>query len=123
MSQGVGTVTRARAGVYLSVAAVAVLLTSLLPTTTRAATTITLAPVADAHVAPAAPSNNYGSTNPLRTREGAGTTTDPTYRAYLKFDVSSLAGQTIQSVTLRLFVPSDPTPNVQNVFRVADSGW
>ena len=115
--------TRARAGIYVSVAAVAVLLTTLLPPTTRAATTVTLTPIADAHVAPAAPGNNYGATNPLRTREGSGTTTDPTYRAYLKFDVSSVAGQTIQSVTLRLFVPSDPTPNVQNVFRVADSGW
>ena len=123
MSQGVGTVTRARAGIYLSLAAVAVLLTSLLPTTTRAATTVTLVPVADAHVAPAAPNNNYGATNPLRTREGGGTTTDPTYRAYLKFDVSSLAGQNIQSATLRLFVPSDPTPNVQSVYRVTDSSW
>ncbi|HSL77401.1 MAG TPA: DNRLRE domain-containing protein, partial [Candidatus Limnocylindrales bacterium] len=115
--------SRARASLYLSLAAMAVVVASLLPTATSAATTITLNPVADAHVAPAAPGNNYGSTNPLRTREGTGTTSDPAYRAYLKFDVSSLAGQTIQSVTLRLFVPSDPTPNVQNVYRVPDSGW
>ena len=115
--------SRARAGLYLSSAATAVVLASLLPTATSAATTITLNPVADAHVAPAVPSSNYGATNPLRTREGAGTSSDPAYRAYLKFDVSSLAGQTIESVTLRLFVPSDPTPNVQNVYRVADSTW
>ncbi|HEX7346877.1 MAG TPA: DNRLRE domain-containing protein, partial [Candidatus Limnocylindrales bacterium] len=104
-------------------AAIAVVLASFLPTATSAATTITLNPVADAHVAPAAPNNNYGATNPLRTREGTGTTSDPAYRAYLKFDVGSLAGKTIQSVTLRLFVPADPTPNVQNVYPVSDSSW
>ena len=114
---------RTRAGIYVTTVAALVVLAGLLPAGTSAATSVTLTPVADAHVAVASPTNNYGSTNPLRTREGAGTSTDPTYRAYLKFDVSGLAGKTIQSVTLRLFVPSDPTPNVQNVFRVTDSTW
>ena len=115
--------SRARASLYVATVAALVVLAGLLPAGTSAATTLTLTPVADAHVAVAAPTNNYGSTNPLRTREGAGISTDPTYRAYLKFDVSGLAGKTIQSVTLRLFVPSDPTPNAQNVFRVNDSTW
>ncbi|HEY7703026.1 MAG TPA: DNRLRE domain-containing protein, partial [Candidatus Limnocylindrales bacterium] len=114
--------TRARATIYVSVTALVVLLTALLPTATSASTTITLTPVADAHVAVAAPNNNYGATTPIRTREGGGTSSDPTYRSYLKFDVSGLAGQTIESVTLRLFA-TDASPNAQGVFNVANSGW
>ena len=80
---GGGVVTRARAGIYIPLAAVAVLLASVLPTTTSAATTLTFTAVADGQVALASPGSTYGTTTSMRTREGAGTSSDPTYRSYL----------------------------------------
>ena len=70
-----GELARTRAGIYVTTVAALVVLAGLLPAGTSAATSVTLTPVADAHVAVASPTNNYGSTNPLRTREGAGTST------------------------------------------------
>ena len=119
---GGGVVTRARAGIYIAFAAVAVLLASVLPTTTSAATTLTFTAVADGQVALASPGSTYGTTTSMRTREGAGTSSDPTYRSYLRFDVSGVAGQTIQSVTLRLFA-TDASPNGQGVHRVPNPNW
>ena len=46
---------RARAGIYVTTVAALVVLAGLLPAGTSAATTLTLTPVADAHVAAAAP--------------------------------------------------------------------
>src|SRR5262245_24126261 len=120
--RGRGLLIRARAGGYPLVATVFVLLSGLLPAGTDAATTLIFNPIADAHVAVAAPNNNYGSVATLRTRESAGTTSDPTYRAYLMFDVSGLSGMTMTSVTLRLY-STDESPNGQGIHRVASTSW
>ena len=91
-----------------------------MPGVVRAATTVTFVPAADAQVYSSHLTTNYGSLTTLRTREGAGTSTDPTYRSYLRFDVAGVSGQ-ITAVTLRLSA-SDPSTNGQGVYAVAP-GW
>ena len=91
-----------------------------MPGVVRAATTVTFVPAADAQVYSSHLTTNYGSLTTLRTREGAGTSTDPTYRSYLRFDVAGVSGQ-VTAVTLRLSA-SDPSSNGQGVYAVAP-GW
>ena len=74
------------------------------PRSTRPATTLSFVPVADAQVNSGTPTGNYGSLATIRTREATGTPTDPTYRSFLTFNVSGVGGQSITSVTLRLYV-------------------
>ena len=69
-------------------------------------TTITLYPVADSHVNSGSVNSNYGTLNPIRTREDA-TLANPTYRPYYQFNVPAFSG-TVQSVKLRLFVTRPP---------------
>ena len=113
--------TLARSRLATIVAAVALASVGLgVPGAVRAATTVTFVPVADAQVYSSHLTTNYGSLTTLRTREGAGTSTDPTYRSYLRFDVAGVSGQ-VTAVTLRLSA-SDPSPNGQGVYAVAP-GW
>ncbi len=86
----------------------------------RADTTLSFQPVADAQVYSSHLTTNYGTLTTLRTREGAGTSSDPTYRTYLRFDVSGVSGA-VTGVTLRLSA-SDPSSNAQGVYAVA-AGW
>ena len=90
-------------------------------TVTGSETTVTLTPTADAHVTTSNSGANYGAVTTLKVREGDGSTTNPTYHAYLKFDTSGISG-TVSAVTLRLFV-TDAAASVVSVYVVPDSGW
>ncbi len=84
-------------------------------------TTITLNPVADAQVnsATASVDKNFGTTNPMRTREDP--TTPNTYRPYYQFNVPTFSG-TVQSVKLRLYVTTASSAMTQSVYLVGN-GW
>jgi hypothetical protein len=82
---------------------------------------LTFNPVADAHVGSSNVNGNYGALTTLKVRDGDASTTNPNYRGYLKFNVSGVSGA-VSSVKLRLYV-TDPSPNLESVFLVADNGW
>jgi PKD repeat protein len=82
--------------------------------------TLNFNPVADALVKSSAPTGNYGTLTTIQVRLGDGSTTNPNYYGYLKFNVSGLSGAP-SSVTLRLFV-TDATKNGVSVNAV-DSSW
>ena len=82
---------------------------------------MTLNSIADAHVSSSNLTGNYGTLTTMKVREGDGSSTNPTYRGYLKFDVSGVTG-TVSAVTLRLYV-TDPSANIESVFVVADNTW
>jgi len=84
-------------------------------------TTITLNPVADAQVnsATANVDKNFGTTNPMRTREDPATPN--TYRPYYQFNVPTFSG-TVQSVKLRLYVTTASSAMTQSVYLVGN-GW
>ena len=90
------------------------------PADVQADTTLTFQATADAQVYSSNTSSNYGTLATLRTREGSGTSSDPVYRTYLRFDVSGLSGP-VTGVSLRLSV-SDASVNTQGVYAVA-GGW
>ncbi len=83
-------------------------------------TTLTLNPVADSHVNSSSTTTNYGTLNPIRTREDA-TLATPTYRPYYQFNVPAFSG-TVQSVKLRLFVTTASSAMTQSVYLVGN-GW
>jgi PKD repeat protein len=80
---------------------------------------LAFAPAADSYVASSTPSGNYGTKGTLRAKFGG--TTSETYRSYLRFSVSGLAGP-VEDAKLRLYV-SDPANNGGNVYTVADNTW
>ncbi len=80
-------------------------------------TTTTLNPVADSQVQSGSVNGNYGTLTPFRTREGS----DPIYRLFFKFDLSSVSG-TVQSAKLRLFVTT-PAASNQTAYAVSDTTW
>ncbi len=82
---------------------------------TGMATSVTIAPDADAHVTTYNTSKNYGALTTLRVREDATTTT---YRSYLKFTVSGVTS--VRSAKLRLYV-TDPSPDGGQVYPVANT--
>jgi PKD repeat protein len=88
---------------------------------TSSETTLTLNPTADSYVSSSNLTGNYGTLTTMKVREGDGSSANPNYRTYLKFDVSGISG-TVSAVTLRLFV-TDPSANTESVFVVGDSGW
>ena len=90
-------------------------------TVTASNVTVTLNPIADAHVSSSNLVGNYGTLTTMKVREGDGSSANPNYRAYLKFDVSGVSG-TVSAVTLRVFI-TDPSANLESVFVVADSSW
>ncbi len=61
-------------------------------------TSLKLKPVADTYVNSASPSTNYGRATSL------GADASPVQLSYLKFDLTSLAGKTVSSAKLRLYV-------------------
>ncbi len=84
-------------------------------------TTITLNPVADAHInsATANVTKNYGTLNPIRTREDPATPNS--YRPYFQFNVPALSGS-VSSVKLRVFVTTGSSSVTQSVYLVGN-GW
>ena len=62
---------------------------------------LTFTPAHDTQVKSSSPTSTYGSNTTFRVRSG-----DPTYNAYLKFDVSGISGIVV-SAKLRLFVNDD----------------
>ena len=84
-------------------------------------TTVTLAAVADARVAQASPTTNYGTATTLQADLDATAQT----QSYLKFTVSGLSG-TVSSAKLRLWTTTgstSPTTNGPAVYAVDDSSW
>jgi PKD repeat protein len=78
--------------------------------------TLVLAPAADARIAKAYPSSNYGADSTLRVRlDSSGD-----HQSYLRFSVSGITG-TVTSVKLRLHC-SDASPGGGTVY-VASSAW
>jgi len=65
----------------------------------------TFAPTADAFVSASSPSSNYGTSTKLYT-DGS-----PTFRSYVRFDLSGLAGQVVTSATLRLYAATAGAPD------------
>jgi hypothetical protein len=65
-------------------------------------TTVVFTPVADAYVDEAAPSSNFGTKTLLLTDQG------PTQQAYLRFDVSGVAGA-VKSAKLRIYATNGST--------------
>ncbi len=80
-------------------------------------TTVSLEPIADTYVDGANPGTSYGTTSVLRVD---GNTQMKT--AFLKFDLSSLAGKTITDAKLRIFV-NDPSNGTQALKVVEDNSW
>ena len=80
-------------------------------------TTSTFAPTADAYVAEATSSTNFGTSTTLRVDAG----TDPDVESYIRFPVTGLTGS-IQSAKLRLWVGTDTTANGPAVYTTA-STW
>jgi chitodextrinase len=76
--------------------------------------THTFGPVADARVEAATPSTNFGTATLI------GTDFSPDVDAYIKFDVSGLAG-TVQSARLRLYAPNGSLDGP--AVHAAGSGW
>jgi PKD repeat protein len=115
-------VARARASFSITVVAVALLLSGLFPPAAVAATTLTFTPIADSQVNSGSLNGNYGTLTSFRTRQGDGTSTNPIYRSYVKFDINGVTGSTVTSVTLRLFV-TDQSSSSQTVHVVPDTAW
>ena len=80
-------------------------------------TLATLNPVADTYVNSANPGSNYGSSTQLKVG-GSGLV----QTAYLKFDLLSLAGETVTSATLRLWVYNGAT-GTYSLHPLSDTSW
>jgi hypothetical protein len=81
---------------------------------TNPPSTLSFAPVHDAHANSGSPTSSYGSLNTLRIRNNTAS-----YTSYLKFDVSGL-GAPVQRAVLRLFV-TDDSPDGGTVYLVSNS--
>ncbi|MBT2514121.1 phytase [Arthrobacter sp. ISL-30] len=79
--------------------------------------TETLAPTADAYVSSAAQTTNYGTAPKLVVDNS------PVENAYLKFDLSGLAGKTIVSAKLQLRATTSGSTGTQNVRLVTEDMW
>jgi PKD repeat protein len=92
--------------------------------TTPAPGALTVGARDDAQVKSTSASTNYGSLATLRVRE-ATTSTDSTYRSYLRFQVSGLTG-TVSDVRLQLKVDAgsgSDGPDSGDVYLVSDASW
>jgi len=87
------------------------------PTTPTPSGSVVLKPVADTHADSTAPNNNYGATVSMQT-DG-----NPIKISYMRFDLSSLAGQTITNARLRLKTADNPSEGTQDLKTVTDSSW
>ncbi len=80
--------------------------------------TVTFAPVADARVKSTSPSNNYGTSDRLRVRDGG--PNDDTYESYLKFDLTGIGATPLGSALLRLYV-TDGSSDGGTLFGVSNN--
>jgi large repetitive protein len=96
--------------------------TKALSITIANSTTVTLYPSKDTYVLSAGSGNNYENQGYIRVGYYAGSGSD-NYRTLLQFDLSSLAGKTIDSATLRLNCQAEDYDNsiTTNVYRVTGS--
>jgi len=78
---------------------------------------LTFAPVADARVAQASPTTNYGAQTNLQ----AGAATGSAQNSYLRFNVSGIT-QPVQSVKLRVYCTTNATNNGPAAY-LADNTW
>ncbi|MFF2346171.1 Ig-like domain-containing protein [Pseudarthrobacter sp. NPDC058119] len=79
--------------------------------------TVTLTATADTYVSSGAAGTNYGTSTML------GVDNSPVEVAYLKFDLTPYAGNTIQSATLQLVSAGSGSTGKQNVKLIADDNW
>lgn len=85
---------------------------------TLAATQVNLLPTADAYVEAANPTKNFGSSDILEADLGE------TRIVYMKFNLTSLANQTIQNAKLKVFVVNPaPSTSTQNIRLVTNTSW
>jgi beta-mannanase len=83
---------------------------------------VTLLSNADTYVTKNTPTVTHGSEAGVYIDGGNSTFGDNINNAYLKFDLSTLAGKNISSAKLRLFV-TNPTTQTQAVMGVTDNNW
>jgi hypothetical protein len=83
---------------------------------------VSFLPQADTYVSKNAPNSSYGSGTTVYIDGGNSVFGDNINNGYLKFDLSPLAGKTISSAKLRLFV-TNPSSQAQSIKSVADGGW
>lgn len=86
------------------------------PVSRAAIQTVSFTPVADAFVNSRSPSSNYGQSSSLNV-DGS-----PLKRTFLKFDLSGLSGQQIDSIRLRLYT-TDASADGGEVYAMADTSW
>ena len=79
--------------------------------------TVTLTATADSYVSAGATGTNYGTSTLL------GVDNSPVEVAYLKFDLSTYAGRTLQSATLQLRSAGSGSTGRQNVKLAPSDGW
>ena len=77
---------------------------------------VTLNPIADAYVVAHSRHANFGSSTDLRVNGS------PVEMTYMKFDVSSLLGMSIERARLRIFV-TDPSASEQALKLLPDTSW
>lgn len=87
------------------------------PTPTPNVQTYTLNPIADSYVSSKSSNKNYGTTNILNV-DG-----NPVNIAYLKFDLTPLAGKRIISANLRIRTSTDTSTNQQRIKSVSNTTW
>ena len=87
------------------------------PTTGAPGNTLTFTPVADARVAEAAPTTNYGAQTNLQANAASGAI----QHSFIRFNVSGISG-TIQSVKLRVYCTTNATNNGPAAY-LADNNW
>jgi hypothetical protein len=84
-------------------------------------TAVTLNPVADTYISSSSPTSTAGGTSTELWSDIAGSTT-----AFLRFDLSSLAGRTVTSATLRLETSAESWAGstvAHNIHYVNDNAW
>jgi hypothetical protein len=79
--------------------------------------TVTLTATADTYVSSGAPTTNFGASAML------GSDNSPVEVAYFKFDLTELAGKTLESATLQLRSAGSGSTGTQNVKLIADDSW
>jgi PKD repeat protein len=78
-------------------------------------TTLTFTPVGDACVKSTSPTDNYGALTDIRLKDSS-----PTYRSYLKFNVSGLAGP-VQNAKVRLYVTASKLEDGGTIYLVSNN--
>ncbi|TLM85707.1 hypothetical protein FDW83_02905 [Pseudarthrobacter sp. NamE2] len=79
--------------------------------------TVTLTATADSYVSSGSGTTNYGTSSVLSVDNS------PVEVTYLKFDLTQLAGKTLESATLQLRSAGSGSTGTQNVKLVADDSW